>query len=59
MTRITQLLQGLGTHGATENARAELVLVHNIELQAAVVARRIGRVGAEVPLAAPADARVA
>lgn len=60
MTWLPSLLRGLGTAGATANARAELETAHVRTLQAAVVARRVNRSGGVgAPLAPAAEARVA
>lgn len=53
-------LRGLGTAGATANARAELESAHVRNLQAAIVVRRVNRTGEPgTPLSPAADARVA
>ena len=60
MTWLPSLLRGLGTAGATANARAELETAHVRTLQAALVARRVnGSGGAGVPLTSATEARVA
>ena len=60
MTWLPSLLRGLGTAGATANARAELESAHVRTLQAAIVARRVnGSGGAGVPLTSATEARVA
>ncbi|HWJ98058.1 MAG TPA: hypothetical protein VNQ33_07855 [Acidimicrobiales bacterium] len=60
MTWLPSLLRGLGTAGATANARAELETAHTRNLQAAIVAQRVNRSGhAGRPLPPVAEARVA
>ncbi|HWJ61078.1 MAG TPA: hypothetical protein VNS19_03835 [Acidimicrobiales bacterium] len=59
MTWLPSLLRGLGTAGATANARAELETAHVRTLQAAIVAQRVNRSGAGHPLSPAAEARVA
>lgn len=60
MTWLPSLLRGLGTAGATANARAELESAHVRNLQAALVARRVNRSdGSGHPLSPAAEARVA
>ncbi|MCU1372636.1 MAG: hypothetical protein JWO77_3830 [Ilumatobacteraceae bacterium] len=60
MTWLTAHLRGLGTAGATANARAELETAHIRTLQATVVAQRVNRSGATGhPLLPAAEARVA
>jgi len=60
MTWLPSLLRGLGTAGATANARAELESAHVRTLQAAIVARRVNRSGQDgLPLSPSAEARVA
>lgn len=60
MNWLLPLLRGLGTAGATANARAELTSTHERNLQAAVVAKRVRSSGtAAVPLTPAAAARVA
>ena len=60
MPQLTSLLRGLGTAGATANARAELETAHIRNLQATIVAQRVNRSGhAGHPLSPAAEARVA
>lgn len=60
MTWLPSLLRGLGTAGATANARAELESAHVRNLQATIVAQRVNRSGATGhPLLPAAEARVA
>ena len=60
MTWLPSLLRGLGTAGATANARAELESAHIRNLQATIVAQRVNRSGAPGrPLSPVAEARVA
>lgn len=60
MTWLPSLLRGLGTAGATANARAELETAHIRHLQATIVAQRVNRSGpAGHPLSPAAEARVA
>ena len=60
MTWLPSLLRGIGTAGATANARAELETAHVRTLQAAIVAQRVNRSGATGhPLLPAAEARVA
>ena len=60
MNRLSSLIRGLGTAGATANARAELESAHVRHLQAAIVAQRVNRSGASGhPLMPAAAARVA
>jgi hypothetical protein len=60
MTWLPSLLRGLGTAGATANARAELESAYVRHLQAAIVAQRVNRSGATGrPLLPAAEARVA
>ena len=60
MNWLLPLLRGLGTAGATANARAELTSAHERNLQAAVVAKRVRRSGTPgIPLTPAAEARVA
>lgn len=60
MTWLPSLLRGLGTAGATANARAELETAHVRNLQATIVAQRVNRSGATGrPLLPAAEARVA
>ncbi len=60
MTWLPSLLRGLGTAGATANARAELETAHIRTLQATIVAQRVNRSGAiGDPLLSTAEARVA
>ena len=60
MNWLLPLLRGLGTAGATANARAELTSVHDRNLQAAIVAKRFHRSGTPgIPLTPAAEARVA
>ena len=60
MNWLLPLLRGLGTAGATANARAELASAHDRNLQAAVVAKRVRCSGSTAaPLAPVAEARVA
>jgi hypothetical protein len=60
MTWLPSLLRGLGTAGATANARAEVETAHVRTLQAAVVAQRVNRSGGHgLPLSPSAEARVA
>ncbi len=46
MRSILILLQSFGSAGALQNARAELELNHSRQLQAALVARRVGTIDA-------------
>ena len=48
MRSLLDLLQSLGPAGARENARAELVLAHSRQVQAVLVARRVGGVDTSV-----------
>ncbi len=60
MTWLPSLLRGLGTAGATANARDELDSAHVRNLQATLVVRRVTRSGATGhPLLPAAEARVA
>jgi hypothetical protein len=60
MTWLPPLLRGLGTAGATANARAELETTHIRHLQATIVAQRVNRSGGTGhPLLPAAEARVA
>ena len=60
MNWLLPLLRGLGTAGATANARAELTSTHERNLQAAIVAKRVLRSGTPgIPLMPGAEARVA
>lgn len=60
MTWLPSLLRGLGTAGATANARAELETAHVRNLQATLVVQRVNRSGATGhPLLPAAEARVA
>lgn len=60
MNWLPSLISGLGTAGATANARAELETAHVRNLQAAIVVQRVNRSGATGhPLLPAAEARVA
>lgn len=59
MSWLIPLLRGLGTAGATANARAELESAHVRHLQAALVAKRVNTSSAGKPLSPLAGARVA
>ena len=60
MQWLPSIIRGLGTAGATANARAELETAHVRNLQATLVAQRVNRSGATGhPLLPAAEARVA
>jgi len=60
MTWLPSLLRGLGTAGATANARDELESAHVRNLQATIVAQRVNRSGTPgLPLSPAAEQRVA
>ena len=59
MDWLPHLLHRLGSAGATENARAELEATHLRNLQASIVASRVNRSSAGLPLSSVAEARVA
>ena len=60
MNWLSSLISGLGTAGATANARAELETAHVRNLQATLVVQRVNRSGATGhPLLPAAAVRVA
>ncbi len=59
MRSVLSLLRGLGTAGAVANAKAELETAHVLNLQAAVVAKRVNSSVHDLPLRSVAEARVA
>ncbi|HRW38113.1 MAG: hypothetical protein KDB04_17230 [Acidimicrobiales bacterium] len=59
MDWLPHLLHRLGSAGAAENARAELEASHLRHLQATIVASRVNRSSAGLPLLPDAAARAA
>ena len=59
MDWLPHLLHRLGSAGAAENARAELEATHPRNLQATIVAQRVNRSSAGLPLLPAAVARAA